>query len=150
MYEGKKIRKDLVGDFFESCWHFGVSINPQLYPILSYSFKSHLIFSEDGQKTWTDKGKMHKARRTKGKSFFNKEWRSLLLAFLSSTSDSDSSKIKIPLNEQITLNLLPTTLEFQSPIGYEEPTDKGRLVPLDYSEEDEEQDLNNLESNYNG
>lgn len=150
IYEGKKIRKDLVGNFFESCWHFGVSINPQLYPTLSYSFKSHLIFSDDGQKTWMDKAKIHKARRAKGKSFFNKEWRSLLLAFLSSISDSDSNTIKIPLSEEFTLILLSTTLEFQSPIGYEEPKDKGRLVPLDYSEEDEEQDLNNLESNYDG
>jgi hypothetical protein len=146
-YEGKRIRKDLVGDFFESFWHFGISISPVLYPILCFSIKTHLIFSDDGEAIWTDAKKMHKARRNKGKGFFNKEWRSLLLAFLGSLGDSDN-KISIPISESFSLSLLTQTMEFESRLGYEEPKDKGRLVPLDYSEEDEEDDSTILESKY--
>lgn len=147
-YEGKRIRKDLVGNYFENFWHYGVSVSTLLYPKLCFSLKSHIIFSDDGQLVWSDKDKVHRARRTKGKNFFNKEWRSMLLAFLSSLGEDSNNHINLPLTEKYLLSLSTKTIEFKSPIGYIEPKDKGRLVPLDYSEEDEEIESSDLESLY--
>lgn len=130
-YEDKKKRKQLVGEYFDSYWHFGISVNVLLKPILVFSLKSHIIFSDEGKEIWDSKNKLHRARRSKGKSFYNKEWRNLLLAFLSSLSD-DEEVITIALNENMNLGVKNTTIKFTCDLGYDEPLNQGRLVPIDY------------------
>lgn len=133
-YEGKKTWKQIIGEYYDSNWHFGISCNSLLSPIFSYSFKSHILFSDDGYTIWDSKSKLHRARRSKGKSFFNKDWRSLLLAFLKTLSD-DGVYINIPLNKDFILILNSTPIQFISKIGYDEPLNKGRIVPIDFYEE---------------
>lgn len=62
-YEGKTRTKQLSGTYYESFWHFGVSFNPRLRPELALSFKSHIVFSDDGHTVWNDKKKLFSARR---------------------------------------------------------------------------------------
>jgi hypothetical protein len=138
-YNNKSTYKQLVGDFFEATWHYGLSATVLLYPIFCYSLRAHLVFSDDGIEIWKNKNKIHKARRTKGKSFYNKEWRALLLGFLASLSD-DKRNIKIPITLNSNLNLDISTITFYCDYGYEEPKTDGRLVPLDYFEEVNDED----------
>lgn len=145
-FEGKKTRKDLVGEFFESFWHYAISIRPLYHPFFCFAIKGHLVFTDDGIKTWTDKDKQHSARRNKGKRFFNKEWRSMMLAFLHSLS-GDGSKIVLPGNENVSIEVNKEPIVFYSEIGYTDPVEKGREVPIDYYE-DEEEIKDNLESEY--
>jgi hypothetical protein len=133
-YNGKPTYKQLVGDFYEATWHYCLSSTVLLQPHICFSLRAHLLFSDDGLLVWSNKNKIHKARRSKGKSFYNREWRSLMLGFLSSLSD-DKQQIKIPISENQTLNLSVSTIQFYCDFGYDEPKTDGRLVPLDYYEE---------------
>ncbi|MDP2884303.1 MAG: toll/interleukin-1 receptor domain-containing protein [Ignavibacteria bacterium] len=137
-YEQKPTWKQLVGDYFESKWHYGISFHTLLYPHLCYSLRAHIVFSDDGKTIWESKTKLHRARRSKGKMLFNEQWRMLMLAFVSSLAHS-SGEIIVPLTEELTLRLPASTMMFESRMGYEEPKESGRLVPLDYYEETGEQ-----------
>ncbi len=145
-FEGKKTRKDLVGDYFEDFWHYAISVRPMYHPFFSFSIKGHIVFTTDGVKPWKDKDKQHSARRNKGKRFFNKEWRSMMLAFLHSLAEN-SVTISLPGNETESIHVNKEPIVFFSEIGYNDPIEKGREVPIDYYE-DEEEISDNLESEY--
>jgi hypothetical protein len=145
-FEGKKIRKDLIGNYHESYWHYAISFRPIYHPFFCFAIKGHIVFTDDGYKPWKDKDKQHSARRDKGKRFFNKEWRSMLFAFLTSLS-TDNLTISLPGNENENIDVCKEPLIFFSEIGYEDPKEKGREVPIDYYEDEVESD-ENLESEY--
>jgi len=146
-YRNRSTYKQLVGEFGEFFWHYGLSSTVLLNPLLCFSFRAHLVFSDDGSTIWNSKSKLHKARRSKGKSFFNKEWRGLMLAYFSSISDNND-QILIPLSLDKNLMLSNTPVTFTCDYGYEEPKSEGRIVPLDYFDEMiEEDELNEFEEN---
>jgi len=149
-YNGRTTYKQLIGDYFNATWHYCLSATTLLKPILCYSLRAHIVFSDDGFNIWSNKNKVHRARRSKGKSFFNKEWRGLMLGFLASISD-DEKEIRIPISETKTLNVPVTTITFECDYGYEEPKTDGRIVPLDYYEdlEDAEDDFEGEDLNTN-
>ena len=68
----------------------------------------------------------------------NKEWRNLLLAFLSSITNKDDSIISIIVAESEVIELSSTPILFNASYGYIEPTDKERLIPIDSFLEEEE------------
>lgn len=149
-YEGQSTWKLLIGDFFESQWHYGVSFTTLLYPSLCYSLRAHLLFSDDGRTIWKSKKKLFRARRTKGKKFFNEDWRMLMLAFLQSVAH-EGNEIDIPLAEVSSIKLTTTTLLFESQWDYDEPREHARIIPLeeegvgllDADEEDSDEDDEN-------
>ena len=134
LYNNKKTHKQLVGEYGEAYWHYGLSASVILNKIPYFNLKAHLLFSDDGLEIWPNKKKIHKARRSKGKSFFNKEWRSLELGFLASLSD-DGVYIKAPVSTTESLKIPISTMQFYCDYGYEEPKNDGRLIPLDFFEE---------------
>ncbi len=138
-YNGKSTYKQLVGDFYEATWHYCLSATVLLRPIFCLSLRAHMLFSEDGLSIWGNKNKIHRARRTKGKSFYNKEWRSLMLGFLASLSD-DKNQISIPISETQVLSLSITPIKFYCDFGYEEPKTDGRIIPIDYFDETIDED----------
>jgi hypothetical protein len=120
-----------------------------LNPEVCFSLKSHIIFSDDGKIAWRDKRKMHSARRNKGKTMRNKEWRDELLAFLSCLREEGTPNIKIEINTDQVLTLPSTTLLFEAAFTYTEPNDEGRLQSIDgfFDEEDYYDSLNEQETN---
>ncbi|MBI5646532.1 MAG: toll/interleukin-1 receptor domain-containing protein [Ignavibacteriae bacterium] len=130
-YEGKQTWKQLVGTFYKAKWHYGMSCKAMLYPQLCYVMNAHLLFSDEGKKIWNDSKKLHRARRSKGKAFFNADWRMLMLAFLNSLAD-EGNEIHIPLTPKYTLKLSSCTMMFESTWGFDDPKQYARLVPLDY------------------
>lgn len=136
-YNNKKKTKNLMGRFKEDFWHYGISVKVITTPVLGYSLKSHILFSEDGYNIWTSKERSHSARRKKGRSWFNEEWRDELFAFLHSLKDK-KDEIEITLSNQCTI-LMPTEpLLLTSPLGYIEPTSKERQAILAEEEKDEQ------------
>jgi len=135
----------VTGKYFEDFWHFAISFKTLLAPELCISVKNHIIFTSDGKKTWDDKRKMHSARRRKGKTMYNKEWRNQLLAFLSALSYNNNSTMSVIVAESETIELSTIPLLFNADFSYEEPNDEKRLMPIDnYLEEDEYyQDIEN-------
>ena len=134
----KKHNIGVTGQFYTDFWHYGISYNTLLNPEFCISIKNHIIFTEDGKKPWSDSKKMHSARRKKGKTMYNKEWRNQMLAFLSALANSEESKMSVIVAESETIELSATPILFDAHFGYIEPNDQNRLVPIDSYLEDEE------------
>jgi len=70
----KPKRKQIFGKFENiGFWHYAVSPQAILFPIVGFSLKSHIVFTTNGQALITDDKKVHSYRRKKGKRFFNEE-----------------------------------------------------------------------------
>ncbi|MDD5451344.1 MAG: toll/interleukin-1 receptor domain-containing protein [Desulfovibrionales bacterium] len=134
----QKKRKSVYGKYLDlGYWHYAVSCKPIFTPLLSFSLKSHIIFTTDGFKAWDDKDKMHTHRRAKGKRLFNAEWRDMQLSFLHSLRDSDGD-INIGLNNSFLLQMQPLPVMYWSDFGYFEPKSKDRfdILSVCYEEDD--------------
>lgn len=140
--------KNLIGIYKRKWkWHYAVSVKPILTPILGFSLKNHLAFTNDGFQIWkdekgeTEKDKIQRNRRSKGKSFFNEEWRDMFLAFLHGLKNRHGL-IEIALSYNFTLQLFPDPLLFWSEFGYYDPKDKTRQGLLAaYEEEDTDDEI---------
>jgi hypothetical protein len=131
--KAKPKRKSLIGSAKGvGKWHFAMSAKPILFPVIGFSLKSHLIFSETGFKPIDDKEKMHSLRRAKGKRFFNEEWRDLELAFIQGLRNSDNEiSIQVNSNSYIKMSLYPEM--FWADFGYIEPKEKMEILYDDYT-----------------
>ena len=128
----------VTGRYYEDFWHYGISFKTLLNPEFCISIKNHIIFTENGINAWNDTKKMHAARRKKGKTMYNKEWRNLMLAFLSAIANSENNEIAIIVAESETIELSSTPVLFEASFGYIEPNDDKRLIPIDSYLDDEE------------
>lgn len=145
-FEEKKTRKDLVGQYHDSFWHYGISLKPLLQPFFCIAVKGRLVFSSDGMSAWPDKDKQHSARRAKGRRFFNKEWRAMLIAFLHSLITNDSD-IRFPATPSDAIVAASEPIVFYGDVGYDDPREKAREVPLDFFDDEQESD-DNFETEY--
>lgn len=118
----KDKRKSIVGKFEDiGKWHYAISCQTSLFPIVGFSLKSHLIFTSDGFKSLQDEKKVHGYRRKKGRRFFNDEWRDMQLAFIQGLRDNDNEiKIKVS-NEGDFLKMRNWPEMFWSDVGYRDP-----------------------------
>ena len=128
-YHNRKKFKVLCGKYHDDFWHFAVSAQVRLHPILCFSLKTHLIFSDNGFKIWETDSRLHTARRTKGKSWFNEEWRDQLMAFIKSLAGK-MDHVPIKLNSNFTVRMPLLTEQYFSDVGYIEPKTKKRLNVL--------------------
>ena len=135
--------KNLIGKHKDlGKWHFAVSIKPILFPVLGYSLKSHITFTEDGFKIWKnekgepDSERIHSQRRAKGKRMFNEEWRDEFLAFISALKKEN--KIEIALNPNFKLEMPSMPELYWADFGYFDPKDKSRHGLLSTYEFEEE------------
>lgn len=140
---GKMKTKNLVGKYLSlGRWHYAISAQPILTPIVGYSLKSHIVFTTNGFRPWENKSKMHTHRRSKGKRWFNKEWRDMFLAFLSGLKNNDG-RIQIPLTEEFSLTMNASPACLAANFGYIEP--KGKRYNVLEPEEPAEPESNNNE-----
>ena len=147
LFNKNKKTKNLIGNYKISFsekgyWHFGITAKVLTYPVLCFSLKSHILFSDNGRDIWYDKGKLHRARRKKGRRWFNEEWRDELLAFINSLKN-EAGRITIVLNEKFMIEMTDTPMEITSEVGYSEPRDKSRLDILEIEESSEEDKIIN-------
>jgi hypothetical protein len=113
-------------------WHFAIQARPMVYPLIGYMVKPHVLFSEDGKEVWDDKERIHKARRTQCRDWWNRVWRDRILASLAWLAESDDCfVISVPGNSAIEVSLKP--VEFVSPLSYTEPGGQ----PTVYADEEE-------------
>lgn len=146
-YPNRIKKKNIIGKFIEGFWHFGISFNFQLLPYPSYTVKSHILFSDDGFKIWSNPSKLHSARRKKGRTWFNEQWRDQLMAFLFYLRKEDEIDfITVPVSESFNLQIPCLTEFYYSEFGYDEPLAKDRLdIINNYEEEIEKIDEINEE-----
>ena len=112
-------------------WHYAVSLKPILYPYVGFSLKSHLVFSKNG-KPWDDDKMMHTHRRSKGRWFFNEDWRDLQLAFIQGLKDEDSlieSTLSVDGSVKALLKEWPEM--YNAEFGYLDPKEKMVMEKID-------------------
>lgn len=138
----KSKTKNLIGKYKKlGKWHFAVSMKPILTPLVAFSLKNHLVFTDDGYNTWkkerdkekdgekqkekeVDKDRIHTHRRAKGKRLFNEEWRDMLIGFIQSLKVNNDVEIKLSAN--FTLKMPDIPENFWADFGYFDPNDKSR------------------------
>jgi hypothetical protein len=114
-------RRSLVGQIRGRHWHFGFSADVQLGPVLAYIIRPHVLFSDDGKNIWSSTDRLHRARRSVCRNWWNDRWRDLILAsmyWLAQKQDED--ELVITLSPDVNLRVLIKPITFESPISYDE------------------------------
>lgn len=127
-------------------WHYALSASPQLLPFARLVLRHHVIFTDDGIQPWSKPERMHKARRSVCKQWWNKEWRDRLFAFTSELAKG-GKKLAIPVGGRQTLAVTIAPMNFTSPWTYFEDVDDGldetrdiELVEDPATEDDDEEE----------
>lgn len=111
------------GKMPDGFWHYAVSASPQLHPFPRLVLRHHVVFTDDGQTPWLKADRMHKARRSVCKQWWNREWRDRLLAFCAQFED-DQKGLALPTGgENIVAEMRP--IGFTSPWTYYEDGEVG-------------------------
>lgn len=113
---GRKSRNTAEGKVPDGFWHYGVSASPQLAPFPRIVLRHHVLFSDDGHTPWAKADRMHKARRSVCKQWWNAAWRDRLLAFCSQLGDEDDKLIIETGGDPLVVSMKPE--RFVSPVTY--------------------------------
>ncbi len=131
-------RRSLVGSAKDKYWHFAISADVYLEPFLVYAIKPHVLFSDDGKTIWGSKDRLHRARRSICKNWWNPHWRDRILAsmyYMSQCSDSKEIRLHLSPDKALIVSIKPLT--FDSPISYDESVAVESLPEdIDDNEED--------------
>jgi TIR domain len=120
-------------------WHYALSASPQLVPFPRLVLRHHVIFTDDGVKPWEKADRMHKARRSVCKQWWNREWRDRLFAFASELSGG-GKELALPVSREAAITLSMAPMNFISPWGYFEQGADGLNENMDIELVEEEID----------
>jgi len=105
-------------------WHYALSASPQLSPFPRLVLRHHVIFTDDGTTPWNKPDRMHRARRSVCKQWWNREWRDRLFAFTSELAGG-SRDLKLPVGSDQAIRVTMVPMSFISPWTYLEDSDEG-------------------------
>lgn len=100
-------------------WHFAFSARTAVHPEPVLMVRSHVLFSDDGQKLWESPTQMHRARRSQCKNWWNDDWRDRLLATMTWLGDGKPT-FALPLGSSVFGGVSIRPLEFASPVMLDE------------------------------
>jgi len=102
-------------------WHYALNFNAFLYPFHAYFVESHVIFT-DKKGIPVSSSKQHKLRRSACSDWYNAKWRDILLAAIDRIDNKEYEQlIKIPCCCCQSIDMGKAPIQFNSPIGYNEP-----------------------------
>lgn len=134
----KKDRITLVGKYKNLRWHFAISGNIKLFPAPMLQLKTHVLFSKDGFDINLEDRVSHAARRAIGKRWWNKEWHSKLMAFVSTLVNSPDGVILLKEGVQLPLRLNAKPIQFKAKVTYDEPRSEDNLDDIVIDEQEVE------------
>ena len=121
---GLKSKRDRDGNKVrDGYWHFAVSASTQITPFPRFALRYHVIFTDDGETPWSSARRMHKARRSVCKNWWNREWRDRLLAFCAQIGEGQPTYAFPTGGAELTMTMRP--MRFISPWTYFDPTSSG-------------------------
>jgi hypothetical protein len=129
-------------------WHFGLSAKPFVYPTMAYGIKAHVLFSDDGKEIWQSDKRLHRARMSQCKNWWNDDWRDRLLATMHWLSGGRET-IDISVGEGAVIRVAKSPQLFTSDVSFIEPTkpspaSEQTLAPseeeIEFDEPDEDED----------
>ena len=115
-------------------WHYAVEARPLTYPCLAYAIRAHVLFSSDGTHIWASKDRLHRARRSACRDWWNDDWRDRMLAAMTWLAAGNET-VRIELGSDVAIDVGISPLRFESVVSYLEPK---RDVEAESAEEDEE------------
>jgi hypothetical protein len=130
-------------------WHFGVQAKPIVYPDLAFIIKPHVLFSSDGVHLWDSKPRLHAARRSQCKDWWNADWRDRILATMHWLANADG-QIELLLGTTSQALVSSRPLNFDSPDSYLDPEPSPSTDEVDVIEFDEVDDLEDDSVDSNG
>jgi hypothetical protein len=74
-----------------------------------------VLFSDDGSQIWPSKARLHSARRTYCKDWWNPHWRDRILASVRWLADGDTLSLPAGSDASIVVDITPVT--FRSSVG---------------------------------
>ncbi len=136
----KTLKKLEQGTEILRYWHFALQAKPSTSPFIGYTMKPHVLFSDDGQAIWESKRRLHRARRSQCRGWWNDRWRDLLFGATASLADEDGV-IGFPVGPEETLSISCHPLALTSPVSYVEPGEavEDELLFNDEEELDEDE-----------
>lgn len=105
-------------------WHYALSCSPQLLPFPRLVLRHHVIFTDDGSTPWVKPERMHKARRSVCKQWWNGEWRDRLFAFMAELGGGNK-RLQIDVGGGQTLAITTAPMNFTSACSYLENAEDG-------------------------
>lgn len=129
---GDTRRKALQGrsEVLKAYWHLAVVARPVIRPSMQFELSLHVVFTEDGRTPIGDAKRMHAMRRRFCKNWWQKQWRDLLLAYLSFLSGgqtylelkvSKDELVNVPARPMLLRSLVTFSEGEESPAEAEEP-----------------------------
>lgn len=121
-HTGRRRRKAVVGrsEVRKVYWHLGFIAKPMLGDHPHFVLKAAIIFSEDGKKPLDSVEKMHRLRRGFCRSWWNNQWRDLMLAYVAWISEGGSS-LSIPFGNFSSATVSAVPEQFTSPVACDDP-----------------------------
>ncbi len=115
---GKERRKRLVGISKKRNvhWHFAIEAYPLIGKGSRFLLRPHVIFTEDGAIPISSTAHMHRLRRGFCKNWFNKQWRDLMLAYITQLARNEDI-ITIPLGDAVSFELAVWPQIFEAPFS---------------------------------
>ena len=127
-YDGKKSWRNVIG--YKTLkgregttslryWHFSLEAKPTSHPVIGYTMRSHVLFSDDGTNIWADKARLHRARRSQCKDWWNDKWRDLIAASVSFLAEG-ADVVRLPVGSNTTIALHSRPVVLTSPLSFDE------------------------------
>lgn len=132
---GYKTLKGRNGDTSLRYWHFSLEARATSSPVIGYTMRSHVLFSDDGVNIWESKERLHKARRSQCKDWWNDKWRDLIAASVGFLAEG-TDVVKLPVGAETYIELSVQPLTLSSPISFDETSLEAPIVD-EYDEEDD-------------
>ncbi len=122
---GRKSKRTIDGTRTrDGFWHYAMSASVQLLPFPRILLRHHVIFTDDGRVPWASPERMHKARRSVCKNWWNSEWRDRLFAFCAVLAQG-GKEFLLPVNDQESIRVRMAPITFDSPWTYLEGGETG-------------------------
>ena len=115
-------------------WHFGLSAKAMVYPTLAFGIRAHVLFSYDGKEIWKSTDRLHRARMSQCRNWWNDDWRDRVLATMNWLAEGEDA-ISVPLGREALVKVRKAPLLFTSEVSFIEPGDEP--MGQDFEEEDE-------------
>ena len=124
---GYRSRRDGQGKTWKRFWHFAIGCTPMLRPYIGYRLIPHVLFSDDGREIWDSSSRLHRARRSESRNWWNPEWRDRTLGIVQWLA-GDGQDIHISVGSDALLEVEARPISFVSPVSYDEPSRAQRLA----------------------
>lgn len=102
-------------------WHFSLEPRPTTHPLIGYTMKPHVLFSDDGSQIWDNKDRLHRVRRSHCKRWWNDRWRDLIAASVVFLADG-ADTVMIPVGSVTAIGVSTRPITLESPVSFDEMT----------------------------